>query len=141
MCDRMKKTRIILIAEKNQEIRDALKERIIEETPYWPLIAQNCAQATALATEESPEVVIVGDALCGGPCFNCVERLRASSGGGIQRFIVTHSAKQLLLVGRPDVVLLQKPFDPDVLLTELHAPREKPVPHSRLWSRPKPRCE
>lgn len=131
MMRKKKKNTPILVVVKDKETRCILKEIIIEDTPFWPLIADSCERALAILASDAPEIAIVGVSLG----IDCVRKLRGVNAVRLFVLLVNEAKRGY----HHDVVCLKQPFDLDALLRVLLEPNSPPqhpsshptLPHSK----------
>lgn len=112
----------VLVVEDDVDIREVLKEVLIEETTYRPLVAADCAEAiTIMRGEEHKPVCCIMDYHlpdCKGP--QCLQDLHNLGVEGMEYSvpIILCSANPPRKIDLPGwITVVEKPFDLDLMLT------------------------
>lgn len=112
----------VLVVEDDVGIREFLKEIVIEETPYWPLVAADCAEAVTIirSEEHKPACCIMDYHLpdCNGT--QCLHELHELGIEGMEYSvpIILCSANPPRKIDLPGwITVVEKLFDLDLMIT------------------------
>jgi len=113
----------VLIVEDDADIAEFLTIFLHETTPYQVIHVADSFAALKVVQTITPQLILLDYILSGTSELACLDMLRASK--GVERTPVIFMSAALLegvqkrqqVQARSDLVFLEKPFEPDALLT------------------------
>ena len=106
----------ILIVEDDDSIGEFLRMIISLETPYYPIVVADGAQALHVLTDLKPDLLLLDYRLPEMTGIELYDRIRASEGLTAVPTIMTSAGDLNAQIGDRKVTVLHKPFEVDELL-------------------------
>jgi CheY-like chemotaxis protein len=106
----------VLLVEDDIDIRDALTTLLHEATPYQAIPVADGFTALRVVRALIPDLVLLDYQLPGMDGLECLDHLRASKGMEHTPVILMSAALPQSVQARPNLTLLEKPFEMDALL-------------------------
>jgi DNA-binding response OmpR family regulator len=111
------KVQTVLIVEDDDGIGEALSALLQDATPYQVIYVPDGFAALKMVRAIIPQLILLDYLLPGMDGLECLDQLRASKGVEQTPVILMSAAFPKEVQARTDLVLLEKPFEMDTLLT------------------------